>query len=61
MRFEASKPQDEAEDHIALMRAISSDAEIDARVDAIQDLAAAREELRRLARVVRTLARKFEG
>ena len=58
MRIDASKPQDEAEDHVALANAVSTDGEIDARIDAVQDLAGVRDELRRLARVVRTLARR---
>lgn len=57
MRVEASKPQDEAEDHQALAAVGGTDAEIDAMIDGITDLAAVREELRRLARAVRTLAK----
>lgn len=57
MRVEVTKPVDESEDYQALSAVAGTDAEIDARIDTITDLAAAREELRRLARAVRTLAR----
>ncbi len=57
MRVEVTKPADESEDYQALSAVAGTDAEIDARIDTITDLAAAREELRRLARAVRTLAR----
>ena len=57
MRVEVTKPADESEDYQALAAVAGADADIDARIDTITDLAAAREELRRLARAVRTLAR----
>lgn len=57
MRVEVTKPQDETEDYQALAAVGGTDAEIDAVIDAITDMAAVREELRRLARAVRTLSR----
>ena len=57
MRVEVTKPPAESEDYQALAAVAGADADIDARIDTITDLAAAREELRRLARAVRTLAR----
>jgi hypothetical protein len=57
MRVEVTKPPAESEDYQALAAVAGTDADIDVRIDAITDLAAAREELRRLARAVRTLAR----
>lgn len=57
MRVEVTKPADESEDYQALGAVAGTDADIDARIDTITDMAAAREELRRLARAVRTLAR----
>ena len=57
MRVEVTKPQDETEDYQALAAIRGTDAEIDAVIDAITDMSAVREELRRLARAVRTLSR----
>ena len=57
MRVEVTKPPAESEDYQVLAAVAGTDADIDARIDTITDLAAAREELRRLARAVRTLAR----
>lgn len=57
MRVEITKPPAESEDYQALAAVSGTDSEIDARIDSITDLAAVKEELRRLARAVRTLAR----
>jgi hypothetical protein len=57
MRVEITKPADESEDYRALAAITGTDADIDARIDTITDIPAVREELRRLARAVRTLAR----
>ena len=57
MRVEVTKPADESEDYQALAAVAGTDADIDARIDSITDLSAVKEELRRLARAVRTLAR----
>lgn len=60
MRVEVSKLDDVVEDVAALSAVLGTDAEIDARVDAIADLAGIKQELRRLARAVRSLARATE-
>ena len=57
MRVEVQKPAAESEDYQALAGVTGTDADIDARIDAITDLSACKEELRRLAKAVRTLAR----
>lgn len=58
MRIDATKPQDETEDYQALNAVAGTDAELDAMVDGITDMAAVRDHLRRLTRAVRTLARQ---
>lgn len=58
MRIDVQKPLDETEDYQALAGVTGTDAEIDAMVDGITDLAAMREHLRRLTRAVRTLVRQ---
>jgi len=58
MRIDVQKPQDETEDYQALAAVTGTDAELDAMVDGITDLAAVREHLRRLTRAVRTLVRR---
>lgn len=60
MRVEVSKLDDVVEDVAALSAVLGTDAEIDARVDAIADFAGIKQELRRLARAVRSLARATE-
>lgn len=60
MRVEVSKLDDVVEDVAALSAVLGTDVEIDARVDAIADLAGIKQELRRLARAVRSLARAAE-
>ena len=58
MRIDVQKPQAETEDYQALAGITGTDAELDAMVDGITDLAAMREHLRRLTRAVRTLVRQ---
>jgi len=58
MRIDVQKPQDETEDYQALAGITGTDAELDAMVNGITDMAAVREHLRRLTRAVRTLVRK---
>lgn len=58
MRIDVQKPLDETEDYQALAGITGTDAELDAMVDGITDLAAMREHLRRLTRAVRTLVRQ---
>lgn len=58
MRIDVTKPQDETEDYQALAAVTGTDAELDAMVDGITDMAAMREHLRRLTRAVRTLVRQ---
>lgn len=58
MRVEVTKPPAESEDYQALAGITGTDAELDAMVDGITDMAAVREHLRRLTRAVRTLVRK---
>ena len=58
MRIDVQKPLDETEDYQALAGVTGTDAELDAMVDGITDMAAVREHLRRLTRAVRTLVRQ---
>jgi hypothetical protein len=58
MRIEVTKPADESEDYQALAGITGTDAELDAMVDGVTDMAAVREHLRRLTRAVRTLVRQ---
>lgn len=58
MRIDVQKPQPETEDYQALAGITGTDAELDAMVDGITDMAAMREHLRRLTRAVRTLVRQ---
>ena len=58
MRVEVTKPADESEDYQALAAVTGTDAELDAMVDGVTDMAAVREHLRRLTRAVRTLVRQ---
>lgn len=58
MRIDVQKPLDETEDYQALAAVTGTDAELDAMVDGITDMAAVREHLRRLTRAVRTLVRQ---
>ena len=58
MRIDVQKPLDETEDYQALAAVTGTDAELDAMVDGITDMAAMREHLRRLTRAVRTLVRQ---
>ena len=60
MRVEVSKLDDVVEDVSALSAVLGTDSEVDARVDAIADLTAIKQELRRLARAVRSLSRAAE-
>lgn len=60
-KITASKPTNETEDQRALadILATATNAQIDAHIDnAVTDLASARAFLKRLTRVVRTLARR---
>jgi hypothetical protein len=60
MRVEVAKLDEVVEDVAALAAVLGSDAEIDARVEAIADLSGIKQELRRLARAVRSLSRAAE-
>lgn len=60
MRVEVCKLDEVVEDVAALAAVQGSDTDVDARIDGIVDLAGMREELRRLARAVRSLARGVE-
>ena len=58
MRIDVQKPLAETEDYQALAGITGTDAELDAMIDGITDMAAMREHLRRLTRAVRTLVRQ---
>lgn len=60
MRVEVSKFDDVVEDVAALSAVLGTDSEVDARIEGIADLSGVREELKRLARAVRSLARAVE-
>jgi hypothetical protein len=60
MRVEVCKLDEVVEDVAALTAVQGTDSDVDARIDGIVDLAGVREELRRLARAVRSLARGVE-
>jgi hypothetical protein len=60
MRVEVFKLDEVVEDVAALTAVQGTDTDVDARIDGIVDLAGVREELRRLARAVRSLARGVE-